>query len=86
MVINPSEYAREAVKNYKDSIPEHLLSQYQFPKLVPNAFPTKYEPVIDVCSELSADLASYLQSLLVGVMCWMVSLGNIDIAMEVSLQ
>ncbi len=85
MGISPSEYVREAVKNYKDSIPEHILSQYQFPKLATNAFPTEYEQVIDVCSELNPDLASYFQSLLVGVMCWMVSLGCIDVAMEVSL-
>ena len=82
--ISPSKYVREAVKNCKDYVSEHLPPQYRLPKLAPNPFPTKYEPGIDVSPELDPDLASYFQSL-IGIMRWMVELGRIDIATEVSL-
>ncbi len=52
--------------------------------MVPNPIPTKYEPGIDVSPELDPDLASYFQSL-IGIMCWMIELGRIAIATEVSL-
>ncbi len=63
---------------------EHLPPQYRLPKLAPNPFPTKYELGIDISPELDPDLASYFQSL-IGIMCWMVKLGCIDIATKVSL-
>ncbi len=76
--IGPSKYVRETVKNCKDYISEHLLPQYRLPKLAPNPFLAKYELGIDVSPELDPDLASYFQSL-IGIMCWMVELGGIDI-------
>ncbi len=79
-----SKYVREAVKNCNNYISEHLPPQYWIPKLAPNPFPTKYEPGIDVSPELDPDLTSYFQSL-TGSMHWMVELGFIDTAMEVSL-
>ncbi len=82
--ISPSKFVRETVKNYKDCVSKHLPPQYRLPKLVPNPFPTKYEPVIDVSSELDPDLASFFHSL-IGIMYWMVELSGIDIATEVSL-
>ncbi len=65
-------------------ISEYLPPQYRLPKLAPNPFPTKYELGIDISPELDPDLASYFQSL-IGIMCWMVKLGCIDIATKVSL-
>ncbi len=52
--------------------------------LAPNPFAIKYEPGKDVSTELNPDLESYFQSL-IGFMYWMVELGHIDIATEVSL-
>ncbi len=69
--ISPSKYVREAVKNCKDYVSEHLPPQYRLPKLAPNPFPTKYEPGINVSPELDPDLASYFQSL-IGIIRWMV--------------
>ncbi len=75
---------REEGKNCKDYISEHLPPQYKLPKLAPNPFPTKYDLGVDVSPELDPDLESYFQSL-IGTMRWMVKLGQMDIAMEVSL-
>ncbi len=55
--INPSKYVREAVKNCKDYVPEHLPPQCWLLKLAPNPFPTTYEPY-DFSPELHPDLAS----------------------------
>ncbi len=77
-------YVREAVKNCKDYISKHLPPQYRLPKLAPNPFPTKYDLGIDISPELDPDLAPYFQSL-IRIMCWMVVLGHMDRAMEVSL-
>ncbi len=57
--ISPSKYVREAVKNCKDFVSEHLPTQYRLPKLAPNPFPTKYELGIDVSPELVPNLASF---------------------------
>ncbi len=82
--ISLSKYVQEAVKNCKYYVSKHLSPQYRLPKLAPNPLPTKYETVIDVSPELDPDLASYFQSL-IGIRRWMVDLGCIDIATEVSL-
>ncbi len=58
----------------KDYASKHLPPQYRLQELAPNPFPSKYEPGID----------TYFQSL-IGMMHWMVELGRIDIATEVSL-
>ncbi len=82
--ISPSKYVREAVKNCKDCVSEHLPPQYRIPKWTPHPFPTKYELGIDFSPELDPDIVSYFQSL-IGIMRWMVELGCIDIATEASL-
>ena len=43
-----------------------------------------YEAVIDMSKSLDLDDESYFQSI-IGVMPWMVEIGRIDIAIEVSL-
>ncbi len=57
---------------------------HRLPKLVSNLFLTKFEPGINTSPELDPDLASYFQSL-IGVICWIIKLGCIDIAIEASL-
>ncbi len=52
--------------------------------LAPYPILTKYKPGNDVSPKLNPYLASYFQSL-IGIMPWMVELGCIDIATEVSL-
>ena len=43
-----------------------------------------YDPELDVSTPLEPDLVSYYQSL-IGIMRWMIELGRIDIATEISL-
>ncbi len=83
-VISPSKYVRELVDNCKDYISKHLPPHYWLPKLAPKLVQTKYEPGKDMSPELDPDLASYFWSL-IGVMHWMVKLGHIYVATEVSL-
>ncbi len=68
------QYIKEAEKNYKDYLSEHLPLQYCVPKLAPNPFLTKYEPDNGISPDLDPVLASYFQSL-TGIMCWMIELG-----------
>ncbi len=82
--ISPFKYVKEAVNNCKDYVCKHHRPQYRLSKLAPNPFSTKYQGGIDISPELNLSLASYFQSL-IGIMCWMVELGCIDIAMEVSM-
>ena len=49
----------------------------------PNPFTLGYEPCMDVSPFLSPDEASYFHTI-ISVMRWMVELGRIDIAVEVS--
>ena len=49
-----------------------------------NPFPTGYKPELDVTDELDQTLASrFLQ--LIGILCWVVEIGRIDIYLETSL-
>ena len=49
-----------------------------------NPFAYYYEPKVDVYEPLNPDMASYDQSL-IGFIKWVVELGHISIAMEVSI-
>ncbi len=61
-----------------------MLPQYLLPKLESNSLPTKYELGIDVSPQPDSDLVSYFR-FLIGMMCWMVNLGCIDVVVEFSL-
>jgi hypothetical protein len=54
------------------------------PKWADNPFSMSYEPELDESTPLDPDAASYFQSI-IGIMWWMVELGCLDIATEVSL-
>ena len=49
-----------------------------------NPFPTGYDPDLDTTNEFDEDQATYSQSQ-IGILHWIVELGRIDIATEVSL-
>ena len=49
----------------------------------PNPFPLDYEPSMDTSVLLDPELASYYQTI-IGVLRWMVEIGQIDITTEVS--
>ena len=81
--ISPSKYVNEAVNNcgkwVQENIPDHKHSSR-----ATNPFPTDYDPDLDTTNELGEDEATYYQSQ-IGILCWIVELGRIDIATRVSL-
>ena len=81
--LSPAKYVKEAVQNCKKHLKEEYGGKYSLPKTAPNPFPYNYEPEMDTSDVLLPDLASYYQSL-IGITRWMVELGRVDIAVEVS--
>ena len=81
--ISPSKYVQEAVRDYQKYLKEDLSDEYELIANAPNPFQLGYEICMDVYPLLSPDEASYFQTI-IGVMRWMVELGIIDIAVEVS--
>ena len=53
-------------------------------QMTPNPFPGDYDPDLDMTDVLNDDQATYFQSQ-IGILRWMVELGQVDIATEVSL-
>ena len=71
------------MRNCQKSLKENLSDEYELIANAHNPFPLGYEPFMDVSPLLSPDEESYFQTI-IGVMRWMVELGRIDIAVEVS--
>jgi hypothetical protein len=57
---------------------------FRLPQRADNPFPYDYYPELDQSEPLDPECSSFYQHL-IGVMRWMVELGGIDIATEVSL-
>ena len=57
---------------------------YKHSSRATNPFPTDYDPDLGTTNELDEDQATYYQSQ-IGILHWIVELGRIDIATEVSL-
>ena len=71
------------MRNCQNYLKDNLYDDYELIANAPNLFPLGYEPCMDVSPLLSPDEASYFQTI-IGVMIWMVELGRIDFAVEVS--
>ena len=82
--LSPSRYIQEAVRNCKKHLKENFADEYDLTKNAPNPFPLGYEAETDVSPLLPDDKASYFQTVM-RVMRWMIELGRIDIAVEVSM-
>jgi len=82
--MSPSKYVQQAVANCRDHLKANYGGRYSLRKRAENPFPIGYEPNTDVTAPLAPDLASYYQSL-IGIMRWMVEIGQVDIATKVSL-
>lgn len=82
--MSPSKYVQEAVENCEKHLESNFGKKYALPSKAANPFPTQYEPEMDVSEPLCPEEASYFQSL-IGQMRWMVEIGRIDIATEISL-
>ena len=72
------------MNNCASHLSEKFDGKYRIPKRADNPFPTDYCAETDVSDPLTPEAASFYKHL-IGVMRWMVELGRVDIATEVSL-
>jgi len=82
--LSPSKYVAQAVKNCAMHLTDKLNNRFHLPPRADNPFPYDYHPELDQSEPLDPECSSFYQHL-IGVMRWMVELGRIDIATEVSL-
>jgi hypothetical protein len=82
--LSPSKYVTQAVKNCTKHLTDKLNNHFRLPQWADNPFPYDYNPELDLSKPLDPECSSFYQHL-IGVMRWMVELGRIDIATEVSL-
>jgi hypothetical protein len=82
--LSPSKYIVQAVKNCQLHLTEKLAGRYSIPARADNPFPVDCDPSTDLSDLLDPDCSSFYQNL-IGVMRWMVELGRINIATEVSM-
>ena len=80
---SPCTYVKNSILVVK-----HLLKEdgegYVLKSKVCNPFPTGYKPKIDVTNELDQTMASHFMQL-IGILCWAVEIGCINIYLETSL-
>ncbi len=79
-----SKYVAQAVKNCQVHLTDKLNGKYSIPTRVDNPFHVDYDPSTDLSDILDPECSTFYQHL-IGVMRWMVELGCIDIATEVSM-
>jgi hypothetical protein len=82
--LSPSKYVTQAVKNFVNHLTDNLNNCFRLPQWADNPFPYYYNPELDLSEPLDPECSSFYQHL-IGVMRWMVELGCIEIATEVSL-
>ena len=82
--MSPSKYVQQATLNCQAHLKKHYSGRYSLSKRADNPFAIGYEPELDTTDPLDGEMASYYQSL-IGVMRWMIEIGRVDIATEVSL-
>ena len=81
--LSSSKYVQEAVQNVENYLRDEL-GGWTLRKRAPTPFMSEYEPHMDTTKQVSMELATYYQSQ-IGILRWMVEMGRIDIATEVSL-
>ncbi len=72
------------MQNFQTHLTQKLDGRYKIPAKADKPFACDYCPDTDVTDPLDPECASFFQHL-IGVMQWMVELGRVDIAMEVSM-
>ncbi len=82
--LSTSKYVVQSVKNCQLHLTDKLNGKYSIPTRADNPFPVDYDPSIDLSDILDPECSSFYQHL-IGVMRWIVELGHIDIATEVSM-
>jgi hypothetical protein len=82
--LGPSKYVAQAVRNCVKHLTDKLNNCFCLPQRADNPFLYDYNLELDLSEPLDPECSSFYQHL-IGVMRWMVELGCIDIATEVSL-
>jgi len=82
--MSPSKYVNQAVNNTESQLTEEFGGRFKLPTRADNPFPTTYDPDTDVSDPLDPSLSSFYAHL-IGMMRWMVEIGRVDIATEISL-
>ena len=82
--MSPSKYVNQAVCNTETQLLEEINGHFRLPLKADNPFPTTYELETDVSDPLDPSLSSFYAHL-IWMMRWMVGIGHVDIATEVSL-
>ena len=82
--MSPSKYVNQAVCNTETQLLEEFHGCFSLPLKADNPFPTTYEPETAISDPLDPSLSSFYAHL-IGMMHWMVEIGCVDIATEVSL-
>ncbi len=82
--LSSSKYVPQAAKSCKKHLANKLNNHFCLPQRADNPFPYDYCPELDLSDPLDPECSSFYQHL-ISVMRWMVKLGRIDIATEVSL-
>jgi hypothetical protein len=72
------------VRNVKEYLGREYDECTLLKSTTPMAFVKDYCPELDISEELGSEEASYYQSQ-IGILCWMVELGCVDIITEVSM-
>jgi hypothetical protein len=82
--LSPSKYVGQAVKNCAKHLTDKLNNCFCLPQRADNPILYDYCPKLDLSEPLDPEYSSFYQHI-IGVMRWMVELGRIDIATQVSL-
>ena len=79
-----SQYVQTAVKNVEAYLDSQENKRWKMPSKADTPLTTTYRPELDVSRELNEVNAAYYQSL-IGILRWMVELGQVDVCLEVSM-
>jgi len=82
--LSPSKYVAQSVMNFQTHLTNKLDGKYKIPSRADNPFPVNYCPDTDLIDHLDNNCSSFFMHL-IGVVQWMVDLGHIDIATEISM-
>ena len=82
--MSPSKYVTWAAKNCASHLTKKIARKYPVPECTYNLFSTDYCATTNITEPLTPEYASFFMHL-IGVLRWMVKLGQIDIVTEVSM-
>ena len=79
-----SQYVEATIKNVEAYISNNATGQWKLPAKAETPLRATYRPELDLSPELGHEDATYYQSL-IGILHWIVDLGQVDFCLEVSM-